>query len=389
MHKISPNLAIQKLYIFISVVFLTSFVIEELTRISIDLTVVTMVSLIALHVLLILRKGTIRFLKPDIILMSLILYIFTNEILRGTDITVVISIIFGSFIPYYFGRMIMNENFMFFKKYWLVTGAIAIAWFLLSIDLFDFTTRGGSYNSTVIAMGEIFGITALLLFTEFKDKNKKHFFLLMLGIVSIMLIYLGSRGAVLSLSFAIYIYYKFEFRKIKVADKVKKVIMASVFIVFIIVILNKLEILEKIPILNRFVVGNILTDVSIVGNEHYLGRFDLIKKSIEYFYESPLFGVGFGKVYSHNIVFEILSAYGLVGLILFILWISNVLSLKKIEIAKKNSIIWAAFLCLVFSLVYRMTSFSLLAHKSFFLFAGTFITQLEYIKKDNKLKKIK
>jgi len=181
---------------------------------------------------------------------------------------------------------------------------------------------------------------------------------------------LGSRGAFLSTFISIFIvaFMKFDSKK-----RIKLVFLILVIVISYILIFGIFSsFINDIPLLRRFSINNIISDPSIVGNENYSGRFGLYNKSLNLIYQSPLFGHGLGVIYAHNIFLEFMTALGLIGSIIFMLWLFVIfINIIKKNKFKPNYILIALF---IQSFIYKQTSFNFSSYKSLFIFGGMLIS---------------
>ncbi|MCH1967187.1 O-antigen ligase family protein [Paraclostridium sordellii] len=340
------------------------FTIETFFSIP-DITIPLLFILTTIVIMHSLKTNSFYCLKRcDIYIYLFVIYLLLHSFIRS-DITIVLMVVVGSFFPYFLGRYITVDNqvYIFIKKVVIIIGWIII--FKLLIEYFKSSEvrRVTIEGSNVIANGELLGIFALVNLFNLNGINKDFvsIFNYISGLLS-CLILIGSRGTtmfiVITTLIMYAIIYKINFRFI--------LYIFSIIIGYIILFSTDSIFIEKFPILGRFTIDGILHDPSIVGSSHNIGRLQLYEQSINAFQYYPIFGIGVMKIYSHNIFLEILSTLGIIGFVIFTIWIIEMI-FKCMKIGKNNAVIVALF---IYTFLYRQSSFTLNAHKSLFIFAG-------------------
>jgi hypothetical protein len=180
---------------------------------------------------------------------------------------------------------------------------------------------------------------------------------------------LGTRGATLSTVASILIFEFLYFSK-----KNMMILSTIIAIGYGIFNANISLITRVLPIANRFSLHSMLNSVSVKGSSQFIGREQLQSWTVASIEKYPITGVGFGKYYPHNIILEVLSAIGIVGLLVFVIGIAwsfgHMMQLKS----NPNILI----LLSISALLYRMTSFDYVAHKTLFLLIGLMVSNYQY-----------
>lgn len=238
--------------------------------------------------------------------------------------------------------------------------------------------NGIFYNVNDHAVFMFFSIVVLLLWTE--NKNRKNF-LRLIGILiyGLNIILVDSRGVELALMvfFAIYL---FKTRKIKIIYKLAIVTGIMFFILFS---------MESIMEMGIFSEG--LNDS---------GRFDIIKLSLSNLAKTNFMGVGPGNITAvnsslqsaemvsapHNFFLEIFCDYGVIGLVVIVIWyISNLRS--AFHLAKKDSggiVIYAALLSFMIISIVSSSLIGKVWVASFFGILIAYMNSLEVSKRITK-----
>lgn len=211
-------------------------------------------------------------------------------------------------------------------------------------------------------------ITLSMFFFMFKlgEKNKINKFGKYITLLCIILTM--SRGAYLAVVIAFFIEYIFN-----KDNKTKKIsfFKNSIKILFLIFAVFLIFKIFSDNMIVRYIIARFDTAFSDGGS----GRVVLWKKAFEIFSEKPFFGVGInklhtylGNVHVHNTYLQVLGETGLIGFIIYMIFMSSILE-KSINIAKikrENIVFVSLTVCLLvqsffLSIIIQETFFSYLA----------------------------
>lgn len=219
-------------------------------------------------------------------------------------------------IPYYFvGLMIDNDDrtmrlLCFFSKW-----TIVVNWLYVFVIL----GTGREMQSDNLAIAYMVLPHALmLLWFAMRNRNKKHIILALISFV--LLLFLGSRGPVLSF-IVFFVIYNF----IEVKSSVKKTLIRVIIPAAVVLIILFSGIYEHILLLlsnvalkmnlSTRIFDSILFDAGKGSNEE---RLAIYKTLFEYIKQRPFWGYGvFGEwqmigYYAHNMLIELWVHYGLI-----------------------------------------------------------------------------
>ncbi|WDW10071.1 O-antigen ligase family protein [Priestia aryabhattai] len=235
--------------------------------------------------------------------------------------------IFLGYMPFLFAYS--YGTIIKFYKYLFVVNVLILALMFLINDLSTYTTDTrlivGEINP--IWLGRFFG-ELIILVSFFVKKEKFWFFkVLIISLLSIGILFTGSKGPFLSILIGAFIANISNLtenisitRALRFITKVT--ILAIGLILGVKFILLKLFSINYLA--NRFIVGNSETSYGDYSRSH------LYKHALDYFYHSPIWGNGLGSFgymlngfdirdYPHNIFLETLSELGLIGFIILII----------------------------------------------------------------------
>jgi O-antigen ligase len=226
-------------------------------------------------------------------------------------------------------------------------------------------------GTSPIGIGEMlsFFIISSYYVVRFVEEHKitKLFFIagILIGLFEQIAV-LSSRGATISVIITIVVT-EFIFGNKKFVGLIV-VVSAGAYYLFNIFIDSIAVIL---PIANRFSFQSIMNDPSVIGSSLYVGRAQLVTYALEKIGLHPFFGNGFGSVYPHNILIEIFASAGILGLLLFLVFLLSIFW----NLNKKNTN-YLYFMLFLVALINRMTSFEYSMQKPLFLFAGIMVSQI-------------
>lgn len=239
------------------------------------------------------------------------------------------------FIPYLFTRIFMTDINKVRK--FIIT--------ILLISLFVGTTiliipqtffRATFFSANAIPVGILISTGIIISFIillekDFLKRNNIPFILLILIALPILVYSLfsnGSRGPGISMFISLSCYLALSIKKSSL-----KGLTALLVIIFIVIIISFNAI--TIPNIHYY---ELLTKEN--KGESINTRFELYSKSIEYFNENPLFGLGTGGFLGkegtnpHNLLLQIVTENGIIGLLIFIVFIYTILLNIKFYIRK-------------------------------------------------------
>lgn len=224
-------------------------------------------------------------------------------------------------------------------------------------------------NSNPIWLARTFAIAIFILITMKKLMHKSFNYLLAIPF-AIGIIMTGSRGPLLSLIAILFLYhikiFKFDIIRISIG-----IIMLSIVLGLSVYYEDNIAMM-----INKYIYRDV--KVSVYKESQ---RDILFKKGIDDFVKSPIIGVGLGKYdkkenniiisgntisykakrkYPHNIIVEILSELGVIGMFLFIVILN--LKMKILNIGNK-------YVCLfILTFLFSMTSGDIIGNSGIFVF---------------------
>lgn len=186
---------------------------------------------------------------------------------------------------------------------------------------------GGGPNTFYRLMIQCY-LLAFFYYHNSKIKPKKLFHLTVMGLSILLIMNTGSKGGIITLAIIFFIQF-INFLLDKGENAYRKIVTILGSYLFIhFSLINFIDFLIiKFPTVKR--IWAVFSLNELMSSTSGAARINLIKQSINMFLDKPLFGWGPGGVfyytnlhssaqpYSHNIFFEMLSEYGLVGLFLF------------------------------------------------------------------------
>ncbi|WP_418223288.1 O-antigen ligase family protein [Clostridium isatidis] len=373
----------KNLIMILSLIFIYGYGIKALINKS-QFTIIVFSVLVILSIYYCFKYKVIpKIVVTDYLILIFIIYIiFINLFKPNYEYSV--EIIVSSLAPYFIGRLILlnSNNYIILKRTiniisWVIIIKLFITYFQ-NIDAYRISIG----NSTPIAIGELIGIFTIVNLFSVKDIkiDKVSIFNTIIGIL-VCFIILNSRGTVFSIIISSFIvFFVKSSRKIKIIAY-----MTIILSLYSILFSSNSRIIEEIPKLKRFNISIIANDSSIIGNSEYMGRKALYSESIEIFKDEPL-GGGMGRIYSHNIFLEVISSTGIIGIITFIMIVLNIsydiYILYCKQIGNRN---YMLLVLLLYTFIYRQSSFAMNAHKSLFIFLGMFVTYY-YSMNNSKIK---
>lgn len=362
----------------------------------------------------------------NLILIMFIFFYKIKVIRRKSLVFITLNLIFLIYITFRsFNKANAADNLILFELYLYVfpliifififikkkenNNMIILSMFLLTL-LFGFIglLSGGLGEQRISVLGGgsnvygrymVFGFTISFYYLIiFNNKLIKILMLVFLSMFLLLSVETGSRQAFIGIFIAILLIATFytlhTVRNKKISIKILFLGASLLFILYYLIV--------------RYVVDSLLWNRFMLLFESDKGgsvnaRLMMIEKAKQMFYEAPLLGKGMGGfkevtnsnlTYPHNIIYEILSEYGLIGILLFLFIIIYILfkSIKTIVISDtKNSSFQIMYLLL--SLFILSFYFSLISGNIYdsrwIWFYGTLMINFSIIKGDKNNEKRK
>ncbi|TYR72626.1 O-antigen ligase family protein [Rossellomorea vietnamensis] len=232
--------------------------------------------------------------------------------------------IFLAFIP-----NLMNYTYLDIKKFYrfyLYFNLILILFMLsLSENLFStLNTRLIIGEINPIWLSRFLGEVIILLLYLFNNRLSVWLKYILVAALFVGLVFTGSKGPILSLIVAVSIV-----NISTLSLKIKKTVLLKKYFSFALLFLGFIVLLRYVVfklfsfdyLASRFIISNSESSYGEYSRSH------LFEKALEFSYQSPFFGNGLGafgylyrgfdvRDYPHNMLLEVLSELGLVGLIL-------------------------------------------------------------------------
>ncbi len=340
----------------------------------------------------------------DVLFVSLFLWIFLSYFIfyTGTKATY-IKLAYAPLMvimPYAITRLLLTEvrirrffNYCvylsiiiaFFSFYELISNPALNKVERFSIDI----TKDGWSNH--IVFGVTFAVTLLIVFISACEKNKNKFKSLILIIpFAYLLVRSGSRGALLSFILTIVFYFIFMLKGIK-----RGFYLTILFVIVILIFYRFTPQFTTDRYKNSFEYENMPWTQSTVAQ-----RIIMWKNAVEDFKRHPILGVGIGNSgkdigvgIPHNIIFEVASELGIIGLFMFLsmcyLTIKRAFKFIKNERNDNLSILTKlALLLFVYNLTMAMFSGYITNQVMFFISMGIIMSLVELKQKKNAPLKI-
>ena len=216
-----------------------------------------------------------------------------------------------------------------------------------------------------------------MFFNLFNIREKKCKLGFILTLLIIILTF--SRGAYVAFVVTFIFYFLLK-NKFSIQKMLPKIIKIGILAIFGMLLLNWIT--------NGFVRDMIQTRM-IDSSDGGSGRVMLWKNALTLFKSSPVLGIGLnnlyldlGNVYVHNTLLQVLVETGLLGFLIYIIFILGVCyhSYKLYKYDSDNSI----FLCITICMIIQMFFLSILIQEAFFIYLAIFHRFL--IKDDGKEK---
>ncbi len=222
-------------------------------------------------------------------------------------------------------------------------------------------------------------LPTIVFFKEFFDKGSMNY-LLLSTFSTIIMLAIGSRGAIMCLGVYIILYQVINLKKVNLGKILFYMMLLFVIVVCIIFLKEILMILNNILI--RFGIYSRSLYLFLIDEVHLSGREILYEEIIKQIFLHPIIGIGIAgdRVYTggyvHNIFLEIVSGFGvIIGTIIIIIlcYIIFKTLLSKDKYKANLALIW---LCIGF--VPLIVSGSYLIEFQFWIFIGIALNRNRY-----------
>lgn len=326
----------------------------------------------------ILNKKT---LKIGCLLLLFFLWAFVSSIWGISQVYFIekiqksIVILLCFFSPFFILRT--RERILeFVKLFHLFTSLIASTLCITYIFLGDiFTFLYGNYLEGESGLPDYLALGILLAsgFILSIEKTGK-VWLIYKSIVLTAIVLLAPRGPLLSLILVSVIYYLFKRNlKFKWTAVIYLILISLFFLYFGDGITSRL--------FSRFfeISDSTSSAFSSVGS-----RMDLFYTAVDNFFDSPIFGIGYGsfgikfygfedRIEPHNIFFEILAETGIVGLALFLVFIISVYYYSNLRKVKNDVFLNSIFTLTLYLIIQSLSTTYLIDSKALFLWLSILI----------------
>jgi O-antigen ligase len=273
----------------------------------------------------------------------------------------------------------------FIKLFHFFTFLVATTIFITYIFLGDiFTVLYGNYLDGESPLPDYLALGILLSsgFILSIEKTGK-VWLIYKSIVLIAIVLLAPRGPLLSLILVSVIYYLFN-RKLKF--KWNAIIYLFLISIFILYFGNGIS----SRLFSRFFE---ISDSSSSAFSSVGSRLELFLSAIDSFFNSPIFGIGYGsfgikfygfedRIEPHNIFLEILAETGIIGLALFLVFIIVIFYYISRNKVKNDTYLSTIFTLTLYLIIQSLSTTYLIDSKALFLWLSIVIC---YILNHNKI----
>lgn len=226
-----------------------------------------------------------------------------------------------TFTSYFIARLFLNQIMQIKRFLGTLLISASLIGIILMIKSYLINFRGGRlqfFEANPIPEASLLGIGVLIAIISVIENSFKNRWVkwLITGIIPVLfygILLTGSRGPLVSTIIAIIFYLLIKFR-----EKPKFVFTFSLLVAMLFLVIINFNILPE-GVLNRF------NPLTWMESESSIERMSLYKLTWETILKNPLTGAGTGAIYiAENIFFEVLSNVGIIGLILFIMFLYSV-----------------------------------------------------------------
>ncbi|EJV43447.1 MULTISPECIES: O-antigen ligase family protein [Enterococcus] len=354
-----------------------SYGLENVIKITDATTPISLIFFILVLFVMIKEKKIFKFQIMDMLILLLISYSLLIGIFTSTALET-IQFIFYSCIFYFFGRFIILDNSKVLKQTIFLFSSIIIV-----ALIFQYVSNSQSFgrvmlnNANPIGLGELLTILSLTSYYTLRfefNKNSYKLLYIFFFLLSLFcqIVIISSRGAIITTFLTIVLAEGIFFKSYRI-------ITSSGIVLFLYGLFNYFneQLSMMFPLVSRFSVQSLLNSQSIFGSSTSIGRVDKIRETLISINSKPFIGSGFGKFYPHNIILEIWSSIGLVGLLIFI---TILLYLSRIIVRIDNNICKLIAILLIAIIINRMMSFNYTAYKNLFLLTGMLLSNYKLMK---------
>ena len=283
-----------------------------------------------------------------------------------------------TFTSYFIARMFLNQITQIKRFLYTILISASLIGIILMIRSYLINFRGGRlqfFEANPIPEASLLGIGILIATISIIENSFKNRWIkwLIIGIIPVLfygILLTGSRGPLVSTIIAIIFYLLVKFRE---RPKFISIFSLSVVISFLVIV--NINILPE-GILNRF------NPLTWIESESYIIRISSYKLTWEIILKNPLIGAGTGAIYiAENIFFEILSNVGIIGLMLFIMFLYSagkkgcqyLIKIYPYQDVSERGIGLMVLIVTVALFVDKQVSYELAADKDLFTFLGIII----------------
>lgn len=374
-----PTRGLARIAAALAALFCWSYLLEGGLRTSnINLTI----PLSGLLVMVVVVRAAVRGAVPRPMLADALVSLLALSVVGRTvvqDPSLSIQVLFASFIPYYVGRMIGTEAEG--PTWWLGTtivlgiAGLAIVILQLLTGTISFGERAGLGAANPVAAGELFG--ALLVSVVLKPRTSLRSrilsvidILLALLALAALAFVLGARGAALwALLTVAAVSWLIVGRGVR--EKYVRILPTLCGFVGLLRIAHRYS---DVPVMQRWTLTGLVNDPAIVGHQGDPGRLERWRDALNRFAASPILGNGFEGLYSHNLFLDMLAGGGIIAFVLALGASMVMFSPTSFTRARSDSKFRVFLGLAIFFFLYRLSSFSVLGHKTLFLVWGLLVT---------------
>ena len=226
-----------------------------------------------------------------------------------------------TFSSYFIARMFLNQITQVKRFLATILISASLIGMILMIKSYLINFRGGRlqfFEANPIPEASLLAVgTLIAIITVIENSFQRRWInWLNIGIIPVLLygiLVTGSRGPLVSVTIAILIYLLIKFK-----ERPKYVFMFSLSVVILFLVIINFNVLPG-GILNRY---NVLTWIE---SESSTIRMFIYKSSWETVLKNPIIGAGTGAIYvAENIFIEVLSNVGIIGFMLFIMFLCSI-----------------------------------------------------------------
>jgi O-antigen ligase len=342
----------------------------------VDFTIVTAAIVVGLAVYKLLKKNTfntnpVSFFGIGLLLLFYAWMIFSlfysaSEVYSKEKTFFFLLNILAFTVPFFYKEFNIR---LFFKAFVVTTLILSLG--LLPFQYFDLLEsaaepgKEGAYSAIgglYLTLSEYLGLIVILLMTRKGERIfSKNLDITAVILILILMVLLGARGPILFVGIVYGLYYLSSIRIIRLTIKTKTILwlgIGAVVLVGTLFVLTRIEatktllyhsVYRFIDLANGTVSGDSQAHSAHVRILLIQDAFDGIFKNIDSF----LFGYGIGsfgiiskgfdiRLYPHNMILEIWFELGLIGLLLFTVWVVFIL-LKSRQLTNSYISYWLLF----------------------------------------------